>query len=296
MSSKENSTTKGLGRGLGKGLDSLIPGSSVLDYDGENSKSAVEEISVNLIDVNPHQPRTYFNQDSLDELALSIKKHGVLQPLIVSKKNNRYELIAGERRLRASKIAEIEKVPVIIRDANEHEKLELAIIENIQREDLNPIDEALSYQKLIEEFSYSQEEAGNVVGKSRSTVANKLRLLSLSAEIKKAIKEGKITEGHAKALLSVENEAKRHLLFEQSLLNNFNVREVEKIANKISIKKKEKISSEESRSLYQLADELGSYLETKVLIRSSRKGGRIEIRYFSTEELNRIYQKIKNNS
>lgn len=283
-------------KGLGKGLDSLIPGSSVLDYDGENSKSAVEEISVNLIDVNPHQPRTYFNQDSLDELASSIKKHGVLQPLIVSKKNDRYELIAGERRLRASKIAEIEKIPVIIRDANEHEKLEFAIIENIQREDLNPIDEALSYHKLIEEFSYSQEEAGNVVGKSRSTVANKLRLLSLSAEIKKAIKEGRITEGHAKALLSVENEAKRQLLFEQSLLNNFNVREVEKIANKISTKKKEKTVSEEHRSLYQLADELGSYLETKVLIRSSRKGGRIEIRYFSTEELNRIYQKIKNNS
>lgn len=278
-------------KGLGKGLDALIPGASQFD-EGSQSKG-VNEVSINLIDVNPHQPRTDFDEISLAELAASIKKHGVLQPLVVSPKDDHYELIAGERRLRASKLAGLNKVPVIVRDVSDHEKLEVAIIENVQRADLNPIEEALSYRKLMEEFNYSQEEAAEAVGKSRSTVANKVRLLSLSTEIKRALRDGQITEGHAKALLSVEDEAKRQILFEQILTNGFNVRDVEKIATKVSAKKSVKTESEDEKMASQLADDLKIHLGTKVIIKHGRKGGKVEIDYFSMEELSRIYQKIK---
>lgn len=280
-------------KGLGKGLDALIPGASILEQEDSSKGSGVREVAINIIDVNPHQPRIEFEDQSLMELASSIKKHGVLQPLIVSPKEDHFELIAGERRLRAAKIAELSKVPVIVREVKEHEKLEVAIIENIQRKDLNPIEEAASYRKLIEEFNYSQEEAAHAIGKSRSTVANKIRLLSLSTEIKRALRDGKITEGHAKALLSVEDETKRQLLFEQTLLNSFNVREVEKIATKVSEKIIPKKESEGDRLISQLAHELGEYLGAKVAIKNGRRGGKIEVSYYSYEELTRIYQAIK---
>lgn len=278
-------------KGLGKGLDALIPGGSRAgDFDDNLNPSSV---NISFIDVNPHQPRTDFDEDSLKELAASIKKHGVLQPLVVSPKDDHYELIAGERRLRASKIAGLDKVPVIVRDATDHEKLEVAIIENVQRADLNPVEEAISYRKLIEEFNYSQDQAADAVGKSRSTVANKIRLLSLSTEIKRALRDGKITEGHAKALLSVEDKDKRQLLFEQILLNGFNVRDVERIATKVSSRKPVKEQTEQEHLAIQLADDLKNHLGTKVNVRHGRKGGKIEIDYYSMEELSRIYQKIK---
>ena len=278
-------------KGLGKGLDALIPGGSRAgDFEDNINPS---KVNISLIDVNPHQPRTDFDEESLKELAASIKKHGVLQPLVVSPKDDHYELIAGERRLRASKIAGLDEVPVIVRDATDHEKLEVAIIENVQRTDLNPVEEAISYRKLIEEFNYSQDQAADAVGKSRSTVANKIRLLSLSTEIKRALRDGKITEGHAKALLSVEDKDKRQLLFEQILLNGFNVRDVEKIATRVSTRKPIKEKTEQEHLSNQLADDLKNHLGTKVNIKQGRKGGKIEIDYYSMEELSRIYQKIK---
>jgi len=281
----------GNNKGIGRGLDSLIPGAS--EADSASTKRAPSEVSVSLIDVNPHQPRIDFDEQALNELANSIKKHGILQPLVVSPKGDYYELIAGERRLRASKLAGLKNVPVIIREASEHEKLEVALIENVQRANLNPIEEATSYRKLIEEFSYTQDQAAEAVGKSRSTVANKLRLLTLSVEIKRAIRDGKITEGHAKALLSVLDEGKRQLLFEQILTNGFNVRDTEKIATKVAVKKHYREIRPEDGINKQLADDLKTYLGTKVKITTGRKGGKIEIDYFSTEELSRIYQKIK---
>jgi ParB family chromosome partitioning protein len=252
------------------------------------------EINVALIDVNPHQPRKDFDDVELSELAKSIKKHGVLQPLVVTKNKDHYELIAGERRLRASKLAGFRKVPVIVREANDHQKLELAIIENVHRSDLNPVDEALSYRKLMEEFGYTQEKVSEQVGKSRATIANKMRLLALSTEMKRALKEDKITEGHAKALLSIEDEGKRQALFEKIVSGNMNVRDAEKAARKASGKKSEPQERDDDNLVIdQLAEDLNTYLGTKVKIKRGRKGGKIEVQYYSIEELTRIYQKIK---
>lgn len=276
---------------LGRGLDALIPGSSVAD---EPAAQGVNEINITLIDVNPHQPRTEFNQEALEDLASSIKRHGVLQPLVVSPNGDHYELIAGERRLRASKLAGLSMVPAIIRDASEHEKLEIAIIENVQRANLNPVEEALSYRKLMEEFNYTQDQVAESLGKPRSVIANKVRLLTLSAEMKRALRDGQITEGHAKALLSIPEEGKRLVLFEQIINDGLNVRDTEKVAQKANGKRKIAISSSsDDIMLRQLADDLKTHLGTKVAIRSSRKGGKIEIEYYSQEELSRIYQKIK---
>jgi len=280
-----------MGKGLGRGLDALIPGSSRAD---EPSSQTNNEVNIGLIDVNPHQPRTDFDEESLKELADSIKKHGVLQPLVVSPLGDHFELIAGERRLRASKIAGLTSVPVIVRDVKDHEKLEIAIIENVQRADLNPVEEALSYRKLMEEFNYTQDQVAESLGKSRSVVANKVRLLTLSAEMKRALRDGQITEGHAKALLAIPDEGKRSVLFDQILGSGLNVRDTEKVAQKINNKKRINISgSGDDIMLRQLADDLKTHLGTKVNIRSVKKGGRIEIDYYSQEELSRIYQKIK---
>lgn len=273
--------------GLGRGLDALIPGSS------EEPKAGDSEVKISLIDANPHQPRTVFEEESLAELSASIKKHGILQPLVVSEKDDHFELIAGERRLRAAKLAGLEKVPVIVRDAEEHQKLEMALIENVHRSNLNPIDEALSYRKLIEEFNYTQEQAAENVGKSRATVANKIRLLTLPTGIKKAIREGKISEGHGRALLSVSDAGKQQALFEKILQEGLNVRHVEEKAQSHHASEKDPKKAELNEITKQLADDLKNFLGTKVQIRESKKGGKIEIEYFSAEELARIYQKIK---
>lgn len=276
---------------LGRGLDALIPGSSAVD---ESNGQGINEINISLIDVNPHQPRTEFNAEALDDLAASIKRHGVLQPLVLSPKGDHYELIAGERRLRASKLAGLASVPAILRDVTDHEKLEIAIIENVQRANLNPMEEALSYRKLMEEFNYTQDQVAESLGKSRSVVANKVRLLTLSSEMKRALRDGQITEGHAKALLSIPEEGRRLILFEQIISDGLNVRDTEKVAQKANGKKRIAIgSSTDDIMLRQLADDLKTHLGTKVNIRSSRKGGKIEIEYYSQEELSRIYQKIK---
>lgn len=272
--------------GLGRGLDALIPGSDATESGTPN------EVNISLIDVNPHQPRTFFDEEKLEELATSIKKHGVLQPLIVAPKGDHFELIAGERRLRASKKAGLAKVPVIVREVPEHEKLEMAIIENVHRSDLDAIDEALSYRKLIEEFNYTQEQVAEVVGKSRSLVANKLRLLTLPVEMKRALKEGKLTEGHAKALLAVEDEGKRQILFEKILSEGLNVRDVESHAKEVSPKNKRE-ATEGDIVIKQLSEDLKNHLGSKVNIKNGAKGGKIEIIYYSGEELARIYQKIK---
>lgn len=276
-------------KGLGKGLSALIPEGA--EQEGGQSN----EVNIMLIDVNPHQPRTVFDDEALKELSASIKKHGVLQPLVVTPNGDHFELIAGERRLRASKLAGLNKVPVIIRDAAEHQKLELAIIENVHRSDLNPIDEAMSYRHLMEQFSYTQEKVAEAVGKSRANVANKLRILTLPAEVKRALKEGKITEGHAKALLSIEDPKKLQIVFERILKEGLNVREVEAAAKDHTTLVHEHIrkTTEVDLATKHLADDLTTYFGSRVAIKKSGKGGRLEIEYFSDEELNRIYQKIK---
>lgn len=274
--------------GLGKGLDALIPSGSE-----DITTTGVNEVKTSLIDVNPHQPRTIFDEDGLSELTASIKKHGVLQPLVVTPKGDHFELIAGERRLRASKKAGLDKVPVIIRDAKEHEKLEIAIIENVHRSDLNPMDEAVSYRKLTEEFGYTQDKISEIIGKSRATISNKIRLLSLPVDIKKAIKDGEISEGHAKALLGIEDPNRQRAMFEEIISSGLNVRDVERRAKHKNQNPKNENAFEPDLVTRQLADDLKTFLGAKVAIKNTAKGGKIEIDYYSQEELARIYQKIK---
>ncbi len=311
--------------GLGRGLSSLIPpkknstqpsdetirepkedfnyfGRQGVAADGiENAqpakvvvpdKNSVQEVDIAEIVPNPHQPRTEFDQEKLQELANSIKIHGIIQPLIVTKTAVGYELIAGERRLQASKLAGLMKVPVIVREESDQNKFELAIIENVQRHDLNLIEEAASYRKLSTEFDLSQEEIAKKIGKSRSSVANRMRLLELPIEVQRALTEGKITEGHCKLLLAIPNSEKQRAFFEMILKDKLTVRQTEDKTKDISVrthKRKVNIDPETKN----LEDELSGVLGTKVKIKKSGGGGQILIEYYSKEELNGILGKIK---
>jgi len=304
--------------GLGRGLASLIPqnkssnqaisqprddfnyfGAKPSDGNVETRHasslqaqgSGVQEIDVIRIVPNPHQPRLRFDAEKLQELSDSIKEHGVIQPLVVTKNGNQYEIIAGERRFQASKLAGLKSVPVIVRDATEQQKLELAIIENVQRHDLNAIEEAKSYLKLADEFDLSQDEVAKKMGKSRSAVANKLRLLHLPIEIQKALIEGKITEGHAKAILAIENPEKQRALFEMILKNNLTVRQTEDKTKEISVKTHTRQVSVDPESK-RIEEILVGALGTKVKLAKSGDGGKIVIDYYSKEELNNILSKI----
>ena len=251
------------------------------------------EIEISKISPNPHQPRFHFDETKLQELSNSIKEHGIIQPIVVSKnKENGFEIIAGERRFQAAKLAGLLKVPVIVRDVTEQQKLELAIIENIQRHDLNPIEEARSYQKLIDEFDLSQEEAAVKLGKSRSTVANKLRMLGLSVEIQKALMEGRITEGHAKAILAIENPEKQKALFDLILKSGLTVRQTENKTKEVSVRTHKRLISVDPEQK-ALEDNLSQVLNTKVKLQKSGAGGKIVIEFYSEEELRNIAENIE---
>lgn len=291
--------------GLGRGLASLIPKKTTddtqketdttqknADSNSNKSLASVNEVDINLIDSNPHQPRLGFDEEKLEALAQSIRHHGIIQPIIVSKINERYELIAGERRFLGAKKAGLSKVPVIIREAEEKEKLELALTENIQRHDLNAIEEAKAYKKLSDDFEMSQEEIADRVGKSRSAVANKMRLLNLPVEIQRAIIENKITEGHAKAILAIENPEKQRALFELILKQSLTVRQAEDKTKEVLVRAHKRVVSIDPE-IKELENKLVGILGTKVKVtRSGGEGGRIIIEYYSKEELNDILGRI----
>lgn len=304
--------------GLGRGLASLIPQKNLSAKKTENSVSASGASSGNIsavpakiqsealqddflevptekIAANPQQPRHNFNEKELQELADSIKEHGVIQPLVVVKiAPEQYELIAGERRLRASKMAGLKMVPVIVREeSGEREKLELALIENIQRHDLDVLEEARAYKKLIEEFDLTQEDVAEKVGKSRSAVANKMRLLGLPIEIQKALQEGKITEGHARSILAIDNPEKQRALFELILKDNLTVRQVEDKVREVTVATHQRRVGAEHVSPFQVEEEtLAVKLGTKVQIKKSGGGGKIIVDFYSREELDGILGKI----
>lgn len=289
--------------GLGRGLSSLIPNKVIDDEDAAQRRPVIGEedsirgdkfvieVDVASIVPNPHQPRVNFDEEKLADLAQSIMAHGIIQPLIVSKKGNLYELIAGERRFQASKLAGLKKVPVIVRQAEELEKLELAIIENVQRHDLNAIEEAFAYEKLMDEYQMSQEEVAAKMGKSRSLVANKVRLLSLPVEIQKALIEQRITEGHAKAILSIQNPEKQRAMFELILKSNLTVRQAEDKTKEISVKPHKRISNGDPVTK-QLENTLVEALGTKVKVSKSGDGGKIIIEYYSQEDLDSLIGKL----
>lgn len=292
--------------GLGRGLSSLIPPKNNQPISQPNVPEAdparpavgtvsetknIQEIEIIRIIPNPHQPRLHFDAEKLQELAASIKEHGVIQPLVITKKDNSYEIIVGERRFQAAKLAGLKTIPAMVREASEQQKLELAIIENIQRHDLNPVEEAKSYFKLASEFDLSQEEIARKVGRSRSAVANKERLLKLPVEIQKALIEGKITEGHAKAILALENPEKQRALFELILKNNLTVRQTEDKTREISVKTHKRTISVDP-AIREIENRLVGALGTKVKLSKFGGGGKIIIEYYSEEELNNILSKI----
>ena len=286
--------------GLGRGLGSLIPQKTIkqaatINSDGTETTSAqggVLLISPDEVIANVFQPRHKFTDYKLDELAASIKEHGIIQPLIVgSKKNGKYELIAGERRLRASKLAGLKEVPVIIKDVDNQDKLEIALIENIQREDLNPIDCAMSYRRLIDEFHLTQEDVAKKVGKSRPVVANTLRFLNLPEEIKLALIDNKITEGHAKYILGVEGEVKQMKLFRQILHANLTVGDTGTEIRKMGGTKQARVKINYLDKDKEFA--FREFFGSKVEIKRTGKGGKVIIDFYSDDELRGFIDKIK---
>lgn len=312
--------------GLGRGLSSLIPqkGDSVhmsrsqkprdqRQYDEKTDVSAqareknihlaedgqdyIKEISIGNVRANSQQPRIYFDEEKLEELTASIKTHGVLQPLIAVDKGDHFELIAGERRLRASKKAGLKTVPVVVKkdcgDLNEQKKLELALIENIQRHDLNVIEEAKSYYRLAEEFNLSQEEIAVRSGKSRSAVANRIRLISLPIEIQKSLIAGEITEGHAKVILSITQSQRQLALYRMIVQQNLTVRQAEDKARSVSNEENKKRSAHKTPHARRLEDQLTQYFGTRVRVSEGANGGNITVSYFSEEDLKTILTRLK---
>jgi len=280
---------------LGRGLSSLIPKKSL-----QKTKTKLEtekEGGIIFIDTekivpNPVQPRQNFNQEKIQELSDSIKEHGILEPLIVTKKDSHWELIAGARRLEAAKNAGFKQVPAIIRKVNNEQKLEIALVENIQRDSLNPIEEAYAYQNLSKQFNLTQEKIAQKTGKSRTSIANTLRLLTLPLEIQKGLISGKISEGHGRAILSLFSPEKQRALYQEIIRLNLTVRQVEervqKISRQIHPKKIKRVNPEIKEKEELLSQSLG----TKVVIRKSGKSGKIIISFYSIEELENIINRI----
>ena len=278
-------------KGLGKGLDSMIPEKKTKAEMKEAQDKSLAEIKISEIDPNMGQPRKKFDEDELLELAESIKIHGVIQPIILTKRGKRYEIIAGERRWRASKLAGLVKIPAIIREYTDKEIMEVSLIENIQRQDLNPIEEALAFKNLIDEYKMKQDDLAERVSKSRSAITNALRLLKLDDKVKAMLAEGLISTGHARALLAVEDKNKQQALATKIFDEKLSVRETEKLVKHIIENKEPKKEEKSSEKLIykKLEDSLKSIIGSKVSIKGRNNGkGKIEIDYYSIEELDRI--------
>lgn len=299
--------------GLGKGLDSLIPNKSdkltksdTKKNNNETKTSAAKKVTeepktseillkINQVEPNRDQPRKEFDEDALLELADSIKQFGILQPLLVQKKKDYYEIIAGERRWRAAKLAGLKEVPVVIKSYTNQEVVEISLIENIQRENLNPIEEAMAFKRLLDEFHLKQDEVAERVSKSRTAVTNSMRLLKLSDRVKQMIIDDMISTGHARALLAIDDEEQQYLLATKIFDEKLSVRETEKLVKSLKNPKKEvkKVTPEHQFIYNDIAEKMKTIMGTKVNINAKANGkGKIEIEYYSEEELERIYDLI----
>ncbi len=278
-------------KGLGKGLGAIF-GSDVSVETNENATGTLM-VDINLVEPNKNQPRKDFRKEDLEELTNSVKQYGIIQPIIVKKKDNQlYEIIAGERRWRAAKSVGLEEVPIVVRELSEREAMEISIIENVQRSDLNPIEEALGYQVLMKEYGLKQEEVAKKVAKSRVTIANALRLLKLSEPIQKMMIEGKLSSGHARALLSIEDSSLQYKVAKEVIDQGLSVREVEQRAKEHAKSRPDKKEKEKNANLLYYREYENCFQEilgTKVHIHQKDKNkGRIEIDYYSQAELERI--------
>ena len=288
-------------RGLGKGLDSLIPNTIGEAKEKKESKEKVENknpetmVKLSMVEPNGEQPRKNFDEDSLLELAESIKQFGLLQPIIVQDRKNHYEIIAGERRWRAAKMAGLKEIPVIIKNLTNQEIVEISLIENIKREDLNPIEEAQAYKRLLEEFNLKQDEVAERVSKSRTAVTNSMRLLKLCDEVQQMVVNEMISTGHARALLSIEDPEEQYMIAQKVFDEKMSVREVEKLVK--DLHKPEKAPKKENKSLeviYQnIENRLKESLGTKVSISPKNNGaGKIEIEFYNHDDLDRLMEQL----
>jgi len=280
--------------GLGKGLGALIPEEN-LEEKSLNKENGVNLVSINLIKANMNQPRKSFDEEKIIQLSESIKEHGIIQPIILKKEGETYNIVAGERRWRAAKIAGIKEIPSIVMDLSDKEILEISLIENIQRQDLNPLEEAVAYKKLINEFNLTQEQLSNRIGKSRTSITNCLRLLNLDKRVQEYLIDGVITEGHGRAILSIEDKELQYKLAQTIIDEGLSVREAEKLIKNISTKKKKSEPEEKRINPYyiDIKDKLENLFGTKVLLMDKKNKGKIEIEYYSPEDLQRILDILK---
>jgi ParB family chromosome partitioning protein len=297
---KENSKSS---KGLGRGLSNLILESP--DEENVVVKEVVKEVVVkeptemklriSQIEPNREQPRKMFDEDALIELSESIKQYGVLQPLLVQKKDDYYEIIAGERRWRAAKLAGVKEVPVVIKDYSSQEVMEIALIENIQREDLNPIEEAQAYQRLIKEYNLKQDEVAEKVSKSRAAITNSLRLLKLDPRVQEMVMEGKLSNGHARTIIGIEDGDKQYQVAQKIFDEKLSVRETEKLMKELSKPAKTEKEKPENDFVYRdIEEKIKKIMGTQVVIKNkSNNKGKIEIEYYSQAELERIYEMLK---
>lgn len=283
--------------GLGKGLDSLITDKNI----SMNGKGSIQEktseikVKITKVEPNKEQPRKSFDEDALIELSESIKQFGILQPLLVQDKKDYYEIIAGERRWRAAKMAGLKEVPVIIKDFTEQEVVEISLIENIQRENLNPIEEAIAYKRLLTEFNLKQDEVAERVSKSRTAVTNSMRLLKLDEKVQQMVIDDMISTGHARALLGIEDKEKQYQIAQEIFDKKLSVRETEKLVKKMQKEKiapeKEKIDEKTLVAYHDVEEKMKAIFGTKVSINAKdNKKGKIEIEYYSMDEFNRIFE------
>ena len=291
--------------GLGRGLSSLIPpkknkSSAIIredEYFPQPPATGVEragilEVSPEDISPNPQQPRTNFSEDDINDLADSIRSYGIIQPLIVTKQGDKYELIAGERRLRAAKVAGLSKVPVIVRDYDQQKKLEVALVENLQRQDLNPIDKAMAYRQLMDDFNLGLDEVASVVCKSRPQISNTLRLLSLPQDIRDALSRGDLSEAHAIYLLGINNEATQLNIFRKIIENNWTVGETSRQLRRLGGTKESRIKDVPSDRAREAS--FREFFGAKTEIKRTNRGGKIIIDFYSDDELAEMTRKIKN--
>lgn len=281
--------------GLGRGLSALIPQEDVDGVFSENEERDIKHIDINLIRANTNQPRKKFDKEKINELASSIKEHGIIQPLLVVKKDDDYIIVAGERRYRAAIVAGLKEIPVIVKEYSEKEISEVALIENLQREDLNEIEKAVAYNELKESFNMTQEDIAKRLGTSRASIANTLRLLSLSDVVKDALRENKISAGHARAILSVEEEYREEFL-ELIISKNLSVRESEKLAKEFKGKEEKPLKKEKKENPYikDLENRLSFTFGTKVKLKDNGNNkGSIVIDYYSNDDLSRLLELFK---
>ena len=283
---------------LGRGLGALIPDNASSDRVQileSKIQQGIASIPIDKIKANKYQPREDFDEQALKDLSASIKEKGFIQPVLVRAKQGEYELIAGERRFKAAKMLNMKEVPAIIKDVSDMDSLELSIIENVQREDLNPIDQAKAYKRLLDEFHITQENIADTIGKDRATVANMLRLLKLPKKIQQYVSRGTISMGHARAILGLSNESEQMRLCTKTIKNDLSVRDTERYAKKMTPSSKKKISEKDPNLIF-IEEGLRELFGTKVKIIRTKRGGKIEIEFYSDKDMERIITLLKSKS